>query len=338
LTLRIGIIGAGNIFGRGYLPALLETEAVRVVAIADVETGRSEAASVQLAGSTAEPTVASLLARDDIDAVFVLTPPHTHADLTIAALDSGRDVLCEKPMARTPEDACRMAEAERRTGRRLMIGHTRRFDDRWVAMADQLREGRIGTPVYAYRSEHAANGAPGTAWPWQDEQSGGVLWDVGVHAADLFHWFLGDVPRTAFARVLHARPESQAGGAPDAAIVTFDFGPSRHAVLSVSWIHPPGWGPFYATTEVVGTGGRIEGSDRDSHPGLVVTDTIEIPRYSPLLSAVAGAFRREIDHFAAAIESGQPFDISVDDALTAVDMIAAAERSARSGRPEPVRP
>jgi myo-inositol 2-dehydrogenase/D-chiro-inositol 1-dehydrogenase len=231
-----------------------------------------------------------------------------------------------------------MAEAVARTGRRLMIGHTRHFDDRWTTVRAQIEAGRIGQPVYAYRSEHAYNGAPAASWLWRDEISGGVLWDVGVHVAELFHWYLGGRPRTAFATVLHSRPEAQAGGAPDAAVATFDFGPDRHAVMSVSWLHPPAWGPFYSTLDVVGTSGRIEAYERETHPATIVTSQLEIPRDSPLLSALATAFRREIEHFAVAVETGSPFAISVDDAIAAIDMIEAAERSAASGRAEAVRP
>lgn len=336
MTLNVGILGAGNIFERGYAPAFEQTTGLRIAAVFDVDQGRAEAAVRRFEGARHAPSLDTLLDMDGIDAVFVLTPTHTHAGLAIAALEAGRHVLCEKPMARTPGDARRMAEAAARAGRRLMIGHTRRFDDRWTALHEQLRSGRVGEPVYVFRSEHAFNGAPETAWQWRDELSGGALWDVGVHVAELFHWFLGDVPRTAFTKVAHSRPESQAGGAPDAAVVTYDFGPARHAVLSVSWIHPPAWGPGYATTEIVGTGGRLEYHDLDGHPATIVSDRIEIPRYSPLLSALSDTFRREIEHFANAVETGAPFAITVEDAIIAVDMVDAAERSAASGRPEAV--
>ena len=339
MTLRVGIVGAGNIFQRGYLPALLETEAVQVTAIADLDRDRLDVAVARFPGAAPEPSAASLAGRDDVDAVLVLTPTDTHAELTITALEAGRHVLCEKPMARSVADATRMAEAAVRANRRLMIGHTRRFDERWTTMHEAIRAGRIGEPVYAFRSEHAFNGAPAGAWPWLDERSGGALWDVGIHVADLFHWFLAETPRTAFTRLLRARPEAVDGGASDAAVVTFDFGPARHAVLSVSWIHPPGWGPFYASTEVIGTGGKLVADDRDAHPTTVVTGSVlEVPRYSPLLSATSSAFRRELDHFATAVESGAALRIEPEDALVAVQMIAAAERSARSGRPEALVP
>lgn len=336
LTLRVGILGTGNILDRGHAPALLATDAMQVAAVCDLDAGRAEAAAARLGGPRRIADPETLIGLDDIEAVLVLTPTHTHAELAIAALRAGKHVLCEKPMARSVADARRMIATAAESGRRLMIGHTRRFDDRWVAVHDQIEAGRIGTPVYAFRSEHAWNGAPMGGWQWQDEQSGGVLWDVGVHAAELFHWLLGGTPGTAYANVLRVRQEAQAGGAPDVAVVTFDFGGDRHAVMSVSWVHPPGWGPFYASTEVVGTAGKIEADDRDSHPAIVVRDGLEIPRFSPLLSAGATTFRSELEHFAAAVGSGAPFSVTAEDALVAVRMIEAAERSARSGRAEPV--
>jgi UDP-N-acetylglucosamine 3-dehydrogenase len=337
VALRAGIIGAGNIFGRGYLPALLETDALRVAAVCDLDPGRAQEAATALGGAAIAATAAGLVERDDLDAVLVLTPTHTHADLAVAALEAGKHVLCEKPMARSAADARRMAEAADRSHRRILIGHTRRFDERWTTIHEQIRAGRIGEPVYLYRSEHAWNGAPGDAWQWRNDEGGGALWDVGIHIAELIHWYFGERPRTVFTRVLHARPEAQAGGAPDAAIVTFDCGPLRHAVLSVSWIHPPAWGPFYATTEIVGTAGRLESYDLDDHPTIVASGTeLAIPRYSPLLSATSTAFRREIEHFVRAIEQDAPFVVTPGDAIVAVELLEAAERSAASGRPEAV--
>jgi len=334
VTLRIGIIGAGNIFNRGYLPALRETELVEVTAVCDSDGIRARAGAEALGGLPALEDYGELIARADVDAVVVLTPTDTHAPIAIAALQAGKHVLCEKPMARSMHDARRMAEAAARAGRRLLIGQTRRFDERWTAMYEQIRAGRIGEPVYLFRSEHAANGAPAGAWQWSNERSGGALWDVGIHIADLMHWYLGERPRSAFARILRARAGAT-GDAPDAAVVTFDYGPTRHALLSVSWIHPPTWGPYYASMEIVGTGGRLEYRDIDAHPAVVVdADGLSIPRYSPLLSATATAFRREIEHFARGVERGTPFAVTAEDAIVAVEMIEAAERSAASGRPE----
>ncbi|MBI4565600.1 MAG: Gfo/Idh/MocA family oxidoreductase [Planctomycetes bacterium] len=334
--IRVGIVGCGNIFRRGYLPALPSAESVRVAAVCDLLEERAREAKA-LTGAEAYTTDdAALFGRKDVDAVFILTPSHTHDELAVQALQAGKHVLCEKPMARTPAGAKRMIEAAQAAGKRLMIGHTRHFDDRWTSILDQVRSGRIGDLVYMFRSEHAFNGAPKEAWQWRGEESGGVLWDVGVHVVELFQWFMRASPRRVYSRLLYNRPEAREGGAPDAAVAQLDFGNDCHALYSVSWFHPPAWGSFYANMELIGRRGKLTYFDRDAHSLALVGGATEFPRYSPLLSALAHTFAREIEHFARGVETGEPFAVSTDDALRAVATIDAAERSARSGRVEEV--
>jgi predicted dehydrogenase len=336
-VLQVGLIGCGTIFERGYLPALPFVEDVSVVATCDLIEERAAQAMAKTGAQAGVTDARALVARDDLDAVFILTPTHTHADLAIQALEAGKHVLCEKPMARSTADARRMAESARRAGKRLMIGHTRRFDDRWIAMRELVRSGRLGDLSYLFRSEHAFNGAPPSAWQWNHAQSGGVLWDVGIHIAELFGWFFDRPPQRVFGRELHVRPEARAtGGAPDGAIAQFEFGPRQQALLSVSWFHPPQWAPFYAAMELVGTAGKASYLDKEMHALRVVDGGITHPRYSPLLSSIASAFRRELTHFARAVERDEPFAIPVEAAQAAVAAVEAAERSARSGQPEAV--
>lgn len=335
--LRVGLIGCGTIFERGYLPALPFVDDVSVVATCDLIQERAAQAAAKTGAGTSVTDARALLARDDLDTVFIMTPTHTHAELAIQALEAGKHVLCEKPMARSSADARRMAESARRAGRRLMIGHTRRFDDRWIALRELVRSGRLGELSYLSRSEHAFNGASPSAWQWNDAQSGGVLWDVGIHVAELFGWYFDQPPQRAYCRELHVRPEARnKGGVADGAVVHFEFGPRQQALLSVSWFHPPQWGPFYASMDLVGTAGKASYVDKDMHALRLVDGGITHPRYSPLLSSIAQAFRQELAHFARAVERDEPFAIPVEAAQTAVSALEAAERSARSGEPEAV--
>jgi len=155
VTLRVGVVGAGNIFERGYVPALRATDAVRVTAICDLDPGRAAAGAALLGSARVAASDAELFAFEDLDAVFILTPTHTHADLAVAALEAGRHVLCEKPMARSAADARRMAAAAERTGRRLMIGHARRFE-RFVGHRhlDALALHQIDKPAVAVAVGH----------------------------------------------------------------------------------------------------------------------------------------------------------------------------------------
>jgi UDP-N-acetylglucosamine 3-dehydrogenase len=336
-VIRVGLIGCGTIFERGYLPALPFVDDISVVATCDLIQERAAEAAAKTGARASVTDARALLARDDLDAVFIMTPTHTHADLAIQALKAGKHVLCEKPMARSSADARRMAQAARRAGKRLMIGHTRRFDDRWLALRELVRSGRLGDLSYLFRSEHAFNGAPPSAWQWNHAQSGGVLWDVGIHVAELFGWFFDRPPQRVYCRELHVRPEARADGcAPDGAVVHFAFGPRQQALLSVSWFHPPQWAPFYASMDLVGTAGKASYVDKDMHALRLVDGGIAHPRYSPLLSSIAQAFRQELAHFARAVEQDEPFAIPVEAAQAAVAALEAAERSAKSGRPEAV--
>jgi UDP-N-acetylglucosamine 3-dehydrogenase len=336
-VIRAGLIGCGNIFERGYLPALPTVEGLTIGATCDLIQERAALAAGKTGAAAAVTDARALLARDDLDAVFILTPTHTHAELAIQALEAGKHVLCEKPMARSSSDAQHMTDAARQAGKRLMIGHTRRFDDRWIAMRELVRSGQLGELSYIFRSEHAFNGAPASAWQWNDARSGGVLWDVGVHIAELFGWFFDRAPRRAYGRTLHVRPESNDdGGAPDGAVVQFDFGPRQQAMLSVSWFHPPQWAPFYATMDLVGTAGKASYVDQAMHALRVVNGGITHPRYSPLLSSIASAFGRELAHFVRAVEHDEPFAVPVEAAQAAVAAVEAAERSAHSGLSEAV--
>jgi predicted dehydrogenase len=337
--LRVGIVGCGNIFDKGYLPALSRADEIKVLAVCDQDPARSQQARDRTGARQAYTKPGDLFKQPDLDAVFILTPTDTHADLTIQALKSGRHVLCEKPMARSLPDARRMAEVAQQTGKRLMVGHTRRFDDRWLSIREQVRTGRLGDLLYIFRSEHGYNGAPAGDWKWQSDRSGGVLWDVGIHAAELFEWFFGERARQVYARLLRVRPEARGGGGPDGAVVQVEFDSRKQALFSVSWFHPPQWAPFYATMDLVGTSGKLSYLDRNLH-SLVLADPergLDFPRYSPLLSALSQTFTREISHFARAVADGTPFTISIEEAESPVAIMEAADRSAESNKPEEVR-
>lgn len=337
--LGLGIVGCGNIFERGYLPALADpgvAAASRVVGVCDLDPARAERARERTGALLATTSAEELWRHPDVDAVFLLTPTHTHASLAIGALEAGRDVLCEKPISRNLADGRRMIEAAARSRKRLFVGQTRRFDDRWRAVRELVAGRRIGELLHVFRSEHSWNGAPPESWQWRPGESGGVLFDVGVHGADLLAWLFESAPESVWARPLTVRPEAEAGGVADGAVLAFDFGPARSALLSLSWFHPPSWGPFYASMELIGSLGRVDFSDRDAHSLVVARDGLEVPRHSPLLSSMANTFARELRHFLGAIAAGSEFEVTAGDALAAVACLEAAERSFGSGRPEPV--
>src|SRR5437868_12664330 len=123
--LRIGIVGCGGIANGKHMPALSKLPEVEMVGFADIIEERAQKAAKEY--GRAKPTVTkdyrTLLSDKTIDVIHVCTPNDSHAEITIAALEAGKHVMCEKPMAKKAADARRMLEAARRTGKKLTVGY-----------------------------------------------------------------------------------------------------------------------------------------------------------------------------------------------------------------------
>lgn len=181
-------------------PVLLqspETELV-VVSAAHLESARHLAARL---GCDAAEGWEPVVARDDLDAVIVATPPHLHAAISLAALRNGLHVLCEKPLARTLEEAKAMVAEAEATGRVLKCGFNHRHHPAVQQARKWFEGGRIGEPVFV-RARYGIGGRPGYEQEWRadpDIVSGGQLMEQGIHAVDLARWFLGEFSQvTAF--------------------------------------------------------------------------------------------------------------------------------------------
>jgi predicted dehydrogenase len=175
-----------------------ETKLV-VVGAAHPESARHLAARLECEAAEGwEPVVA----RDDLDAVIVATPPHLHATISMAALRRRMHVLCEKPLARTMDEARAMAAEAETAGRVLKCGFNHRHHPAVQQARRWFEEGRIGEPVFI-RARYGIGGRPGYEHEWRADPeivSGGQLMEQGIHAVDLARWFLGEFSQvTAFA-------------------------------------------------------------------------------------------------------------------------------------------
>src|SRR5205085_1881104 len=188
----IGIIGTG--FARStQLPAFRACEGARVVAIA---SGHRENAE-RVAREFDIPVVASdwreVVAREDVDLVCIATPPFTHAEIATAALDAGKAVLCEKPMAMNAEETDAMRQRARASGRLALVDHELRFLPARRKMRDMILGGEIGRVRHAkftFRSDSRAAADRPWNW-WSDERAGGgALGAIGSHAVDALRWLL----------------------------------------------------------------------------------------------------------------------------------------------------
>ena len=190
--MRVGIIGAG-LQGRRRAPVLRDfagTELV-VISAAHLESAKRLADSM---GCEAAVGWEPMVERDDVDVVLVCTPPHLHAAISIAAMRRGKHVLCEKPLARTLEEAQGMVAAARESGVTLKCGFNHRHHPGIQQARQWFDSGAIGEPMFI-RCRYGIGGRPGYDKEWRaDPQivAGGQFMEQGIHAVDLSRWFLGD--------------------------------------------------------------------------------------------------------------------------------------------------
>ena len=187
--LKVGFIGCGGIANGKHFPGMeQQSELAEMVAFCDLVKERAERAATKYGTPNAKvyTDYRELLADKSIDAVFVLTPNVSHAEITCAALESGKHVLCEKPMAATEADAKKMLEARDKSGKLLTIGYQyRHFPVNQVAKKT-IDGGWLGDIYYAEALYLRRRGVP--TWGVftdKSKQGGGPLIDIGTHALDL---------------------------------------------------------------------------------------------------------------------------------------------------------
>lgn len=230
-TIGIGIVGAG--FARTtQIPGFLSCDGARVVAITSRHRERAESVAKEFGIENVAGDWRELIQRDDIDLVSVVTPPATHIEITLAALDQGKAVLCEKPMAMDASEAKGMTERAHEAGVLALIDHELRFLSSRGKMRAMVHEGAIGYVRhcnYVFRSDY--RGVLGN-WDWWSDvkMGGGTLGAIGSHVIDSFRWMLGtEVSEVCCMLSTHVleRPEKARGPQTDSSSGMPDGGPMR---------------------------------------------------------------------------------------------------------------
>ncbi|MFC1904352.1 Gfo/Idh/MocA family protein [Chloroflexota bacterium] len=190
--MKVGLIGAG-LQGRRRAQVLREFSHMELVIVADADWQRAKLLADEM-GCKATDDWEEIVARQDIETVIVCTPPNLHLPMCIAALNQGRHVLCEKPLARNPEEAKRIVDAACENNVKLKCGFNLRHHPGIAQARAWLEQGIIGEPNFL-RLRYGIGGRPGYDKEWRAKvefSGGGQLMDQGMHALDLSRWFLGD--------------------------------------------------------------------------------------------------------------------------------------------------
>ncbi|MBW3109728.1 Gfo/Idh/MocA family protein, partial [Mammaliicoccus sciuri] len=207
MSLNVGIIGCGGIANGKHLPSLQKINEVNIVAFCDIDIEKAQVAAKEYGTENAKvyEDYQSLLKDDAIDVIHVCTPNSSHKELTVASLDAGKHVMCEKPMAKTTEEAQEMIEAAKRNGKKLTIGYQNRFrpDSQYLHKATE--RGDLGD-IY-FGKAHAIRRRAVPTWGVfldEEQQGGGPLIDIGTHALDLTLWMMDNYePESVMGSTLH---------------------------------------------------------------------------------------------------------------------------------------
>ena len=195
--LRVGVIGCGSIAQHRHLPEYQANKNVELVAVCDSNEERANqiAAKYEVEVYT---NYEELLSSGTVDAVSVCTPNYLHAPISIAALNAGLHVLCEKPMSTSKQEAEAMIAAAKESGKKLMIAHNQRFVASHQRARQLIASGEIGK-IYSFRTAFGHGGPEGwsvdgkESWFFEkDKAFVGAMGDLGVHKTDLLRYVLGE--------------------------------------------------------------------------------------------------------------------------------------------------
>ncbi|MCP3764803.1 Gfo/Idh/MocA family oxidoreductase [Domibacillus sp. A3M-37] len=214
--LKIGIIGCGGIANQKHMPALAKlSDLAEMTAFCDVVEERAQLAAQEFGAENAAvyTDYQELLLDESIDVVHVLTPNLQHSFITVAALEAGKHVMCEKPMAINSKEAKEMLEAADRTGKKLTIGYQNRFREDSQVLYQASKEGEFGD-IYMAKAHAIRRRAVPTWGVFLDveQQGGGPLIDIGTHALDLTLWCMDNyTPKSVTGSVYHKLADKSEG-------------------------------------------------------------------------------------------------------------------------------
>lgn len=324
-TVGFGLVGLGNIAARVAASAAA-ADGARVAAVQSRDSRKAEAFARRHGVPAAYTDFQHLVEDPGVDVVYLATPNAYHAEQAIAALDAGKHVLVEKPMALNVSEAQAMATAAQARGRTLGVGFHLRFHPVHIEIRRKVTDGEIGTPVYAEGLFGSVADIAKHAWQLDPVLAGhGSLTGLGVHLIDLLPWMLGR-------RILEVVAMSDGPGdrRPVESFTTtlarFDGG--VHGVLTSSRRLPNACN----SVRIYGSNGLVEGyrtigvtpsgTLRETHDG----DTTE---QAPSL---VDLYQIELEQFARAVARNEPFAVSAQDGVASVAVTSAIAEAAATGR------
>ena len=321
--LKWGVLGSAQIAVNSVIPGILQSQFNEIVAIAsrNLEKAQETAAKFQIPKTYG--SYEQLLQDPDIDAVYIPLPNHLHYEWTIKAIEAGKHVLCEKPLALNAEEAERMVRAAKEAGVLLAEAFMYRYHPRYNQIKEIIDSGQIGE-VRGIRSAFTFNNANDlNNVRYQKEWGGGAIYDVGCYPITAARLLLGKEPKAVTVQAQfserHGDVDMMAAG-----LIEFEGGVSLQFDCAM-------WSAFRNPLEVLGSEGIIE------VPSAFITPTEESSHFyiikgdekNKVTVPFLNQYSLQADAFAEAVLQGKPLPFDATDAVYNMKIIDAAIASAR---------
>lgn len=330
MSVRMGLIGAGRM-GKVFAHTLAFSVAeADLVAVADVDPKTSAEVAARFGAKYHYTDYHDLLMRDDIDAVVVVTPTATHAEVIKAAAAAGKHIFSEKPLAQTLSMCDEAIEAVSAAGIKLQLGFMRRFDPAYMMAKKKIEEGAIGTPVM-FRSSSRDPKRTSLEFA-RRENSGGLIMDMGVHDFDQARWLMGsEVLRVQTEGGCLVFPELREVGDIDNAMINLKFANETVGNIDVSRNAVYG---YDIRTEVLGSeGGLLIGTLQQTSTLVMTREGVTHDTVPYFMERFGEAYGNEIRDFVACILDDRPPSVTGLDARKATAIGIAATISLDEERP-----
>lgn len=272
----IGVVGYGGI-GSWHCDKLLTVDGIQLGGIYDINPAKMEAANNK--GIKTYPSFEDILSQPDIDTVILSIPNNFHKDYTIQALNAGKNVICEKPVAMNASDLEEMIAAAQKSGKLFSVHQNRRWDRDYNIVKSVLNSGIIGQPFYIESRVQGAKGVPGD-WRCVKEAGGGMMLDWGVHMIDQIMWYVDSPVVEVYAHMLSVKFE----GVDDNFKLLLKFENGLSALVEVgtyTFINLPRW-------HISGTEGTMVIDNWDCDGKIVKAKTVEFNWEEGIVYTAAG--------------------------------------------------
>jgi len=350
--LKVGIIGAGGIAQVTHIPCFQKIDGVEVSAIADINEEKlkfiSEKFNIPKTFKNWEDLV-----NEDIDIVSICSPNVFHAEQSIKALKAGKNVLCEKPMCLSSEEAERVFEAVEKSGKKFMGAFPRRFTGETVVLKKMIDKGEFGEIYYAKTGYLRRRGIPGLGTWFTNKKlaGGGPMMDVGVHVLDMTLYLMGSPKPELIIGSTYNKFKDKAtdGGWPpaetrmgDKSTGTFDVEDLASGFVKLSngatLIVEASWAGNSDTglkTSLFGTkaGAQLPDPQDSSKPVRIYSETNGIlTDITPQIPQI-DSYQEEINHFIECVRENKEPITKKEEIISVVKIIEGIYKSAETGKP-----